>query len=106
MLDTKEIIEDLEAINRRAGFTFTGVVNAIKVVKMWERLSIEYGGLIIKFPSHQKVVREYMNEIEEEFFPSIIHQTVKVAIQGINKQRLRNTIETIKCVEGVDEVRQ
>jgi len=105
MRDLDTLIEDLEAINRRVGFTFTAVVDAIKVVKMWKKFKTQ--GIKDYYRMNSSLcVDEVVEQIEEEFFPSIIHQTVKVAIQGANKQRLRNTIETIECVEGVNEVRQ
>ena len=76
--------------------------DAIKVCKMWKVLKENTSINILG----DDRIKYLTNKIEEEFFPSIVHQTIKVAIQGESKQRLRNTIETIECVEGVNEVRQ
>ncbi len=101
-MDTKKIIKDLGDINSQVGFTYTAVVNAIKVVRMWEEIRKR---TCINVMCGERI-KEYTKELEEEFFPTIVYQTIKVAIQGESEQRLRNTIETIECVEGVNEVRQ
>ena len=105
MIDVGQAILELETLNDSFDTPIYEIGVAIKMMKMWRMLRSEYGGLMIKFPSHTEDVSEYMDEIEEKFFPSIIHQTLKVAIQGKDDKTLHRIRDIIKSVGGVNEVR-
>ena len=94
MIDTKDVIDGLLDINKRLGFEYRAIDGAIKVCKMWQQLkkdSCEHGLIAM---------------LEEEFFPSIIHQTVTVKIQGKDREELRKTRQHIKTTWGVMEVKE
>ena len=75
--------------------------DAIKVMKMWKVLKKSTCVNILG----ADCIKDLTNKIEEEFFPSVIKQTVTIEIRGENEQRLRNIISTIECVDGVKDVR-
>lgn len=90
----KEVIDGLLYINKRLGFEYKAIGNAVQVCKMWHEFkkdSCEF---------------ELIKNVEEKFFPSIIHQTVVVEIQGANEEELRKTRQHIKTTWGVMEVKE
>ena len=92
MIKIKEIIDGLLDINKRLGFEYKAICNAIQVCKMWHEFkkdSCEF---------------ELIKNVEEKFFPSIIYQTVTVKIQGEDEEALRKTRQHIKTTWGVIEV--
>lgn len=106
MLNSKETIDSLETINKRLGFKCSGISNAVKVIRMWEKFIQRYGSYHLPGCfGPDRNIRELTNKIEEEYFPSIIHQNVSVDIEGENEDHLRKTRECIKDVWGVTEVR-
>lgn len=106
MIDIKTMIESNENFCKHLGWTPAPVKDAIKVMKMWRAFKSEYGGLIIKFPSHSEDVSEYMDEIEERFFPSTVTSGYKIKIEGKTIEEVERTANFIKNnVEGVTEVR-
>jgi len=111
LLDTRKLIGNLEAHGGRvmSGKVLLGahvpcLEDAIKVVRMWEALQHTCNKHAIS-DDIKKGIRYIVSHIEGTYFPSIIKQTVTVEIQGADEQRLRNTISTIECVDGVKEVR-
>ena len=92
-LDIKEIVDGLKDINKRLGFEYKAISSAIKVCEMWQEFkddSCEFN---------------LINIVEERFFPSIIKQTVTVEIQGKDEESLRDTIQQVRLLYGVKDVR-
>ena len=107
MLEVERIIDDLNSINERLGFKHSAVENAIKVLKMWKQLEKDYGQFDLKEKDGMSDIPlvARMRGIEMTFFPTIIHQTLKVAIQGKSDEQLHHIRKTIKNTWGVVEVR-
>ena len=107
MLEVERIIDDLNSINERLGFKHSAVENAIKVLKMWKQLETDYGQFDLKEKDGMSDIPlvARMRGIEMTFFPSLIHQTLKVAVQGKSDMDLHRIKDTIECIKGVNEVR-
>jgi len=105
MLEIDKTIEDIEGYFRHMGYTPKHIKDAIKVLQMWKALRIGYGELIVYCPSCSKRIKEFIDDIEDLYFPPIIHQTYKVTIKGIDDKSLHKTRDLIKCVDGVEEVK-
>ena len=79
MLDSKETIDGLEEINKRLGFKYDAICDAIKAIKMWERFIQRYGPYSISLGIDDAMsVRDLTDEVEEEFFPSLVSKTLIV----------------------------
>jgi hypothetical protein len=103
MVNVKEIIKDTEVFcKNRLSYTPNCLSDAIKIMKMWQHIKVDG---IKRYYGSGLSLDELVEEIEEKFSPSIITQTVTIEIQGKSEQRLRNTISTIECVDGVKDVR-
>ena len=92
-LEIDDTIEHLENIKR----PWTCVREALQVCKMWKEAK--------RYVTNYKVTSGILRDIEETYFKPLITQTVTVKIQGEDESRLDCAIETIKCINGVKEVR-
>ena len=106
MLDTKCLIRDLEDlcsydIHRRPKC----IQDAIKVCRMWDALEHMCEKHAIS-DDIKKGIIYLVSHIENTFFPHpIIHQTLRVAVQGNSDRDLHRIRDTIECIKGVNEVR-
>ena len=78
MLDSKETIDGLEDINKRLGFKYDAICDAIKAIKMWESFIHKYGGYYVDTVHAKYQIRHFTDEVEEEFFPSLVSKTLIV----------------------------
>lgn len=103
-LNEKELINNLEDLDKHLGFRHSAVKSAIQVVKMWQKFIQACGGYVI-MSSRCTKVRDLTDEIEEQFFPTLISQVVCVDIQVKNEEELHDTTEQIRLLYGVKGVR-
>ena len=112
MLDIDKTIKNVESHERRIlnGEALLGchvpcLLDAVKVMRMYKRFILKYGSLLID-PNYKqnRLIRELASEVEEEFFPSKIKQTLTVEIERKSKSLLDDTIDQINLVPGVKKV--
>ena len=103
-LNEKELINNLEDLNKHLGFRHSAVKSAIQVVKMWQKFVQACGGYVI-MSSRCTQVKDLTDEIEEQFFPSVLKKIATVEIQGKNEEDLDNIIEQIRLLYGVKGVK-
>ena len=101
MLDLRKLMIDLQGINDCTDIDYSAIIDAIKVVKMWEEFERHYGNTYV--PGYTNV-KHLMRLIEEYCFPMIPTQDFIVTIQG-DMQRRVNAVQTIECVHGVRGVK-
>lgn len=103
-LDIDKTIDDLKGINKRLGFEYSGISDAIKVCKMWKDVKYTASqwdvGQAAKLSLHRII-----EEVEEEFFPPLITQTVTIEIARKSESLLEDTVDQIRLVPGVKDVR-
>ncbi len=104
MIDLDELIRDLDNI---PGSNDKRICDAKRVCKMWGWFKDVFGGRTTVYLHTDKViVMDLMSKAEEKFFPLPITQNFEVQIQGKDDEQLHNTVNCIKSVWGVMEVRQ
>ena len=92
MIDIQKTIDEVEALTS-LGADPQCMKDAIKVMKMWRDVkkdSCEF---------------ELIRWIEEDYFPTKMRQTVTIEIERKSESLLEDTIDQVRLVPGVKDVR-
>jgi hypothetical protein len=105
MIDINESIEDVEDVCKRLGFVPKSIKNLIQIAKMWGKFKKEYGSYLLLNAGISKVrISNFIEDIEKEYFPSLLVQTITVKIQAKDEDILRHIRGQIYDTFGVTEV--
>lgn len=104
MIDIGQAILELEALNRDFDVPLYEIGVAIKMLKMWRHLKRQASKWEMGLATHLRV-HTVMEKAEKEFFPTKMRQTVTIEIERKSESLLEDTIDQVRLVPGVKDVR-
>lgn len=106
MIDIGQAILELETLNKSFDIPLYEIGVAVKALKMWRQLEKDYGRFDLKEKDGMSDIPlvARMKGIENTYFPSLIHQTIKVSIQGKDDKAIQHIRKRIRDTWGVREV--